>query len=293
MKNGLSFNHKVIIVFALQLILTSNTFAQKNATIPWTINTELYSEEVKDTFLISVALPESYDETREYPVVYITDARFGFGTAVEISRANVIDGTTSPAIIVGIGYPGDQNFGRIMQIRSRDFSTVSDPQVPGGWPAWAAEIEWGGADAFLKFIDKELIPYVEDNYQVNNDRTYMGWSGGGLFGTYLMFNRPDLFNNYLLVSSPYEWFHNGIAFEYEDNYAGNNDTLDLNVILAVGTGDSESTIESNRRMSKILSDRNYEGLNVNFKIFENKKHYAVWPTAIIHGLPKILDSDMN
>lgn len=263
-------------------------FAQKNVTIPWTISTELYSEKVKDTFSISIALPETYDKTKEYPVVYITDARFGFGTAVEVSRANVIDGTLPPVVIVGIGYPGNQNFVRIMQLRSRDFSTVSDPEVPGGWPAWANEIEWGGADAFLEFIDEELIPHIEQNYSTSKNRTYLGWSGGGHFGTYLMFNKPGLFNRYLLVSSPFEWFHNGIAFDYESSYASHHDKLNADVLFAVGTGDSESTIESNKRMAQILKQRDYEGLNVSFQIFENKKHYSVWTSAILYGLPYLL-----
>lgn len=282
----------LLLVMSLQP-LTSTSFAQNKATIPWTTTNKLYSEAVKDTFMISIALPENYDKTQEYPVIFITDARFAFGTAVEASRAHAIDGTIPPVILVGIGYPGNQEFGRIMQLRSRDFSTVSDPQVPGGWPAWADEIDWGGADAFLEFIKEDLIPFIEQNYKANKDRTYMGWSGGGQFGAYVLFNNPDLFKRYLLVSAPFDWFHNGIAFEYEEEYANNQDSLNADVLLAIGTEESTSTIESNKRMTNILKDRGYKGLNISVKVFEDKKHYSVWPTAIIYGLQHLFKDESD
>ena len=278
----------LLLTFSMQLLNIPPTVAQDKATIPWTTTTPFYSEAVEDTFLISIALPERYDKDKEYPVVYLTDPRFGFGTAVESARAHVIDGTIPPVIIVGIGYPGDQGYGRIMQIRSRDFSTVSDPEVPGGWPAWADQIEWGGADAFLEFNKNELIPYIEQNYNTTSDRTYMGWSGGGHFGSYILFTEPDLFNRYLFVSAPFEWFHNGIAFDYEEKYANNNDSLDAKVLLIVGSKESESTVEANERMANILKNRNYKGLELTSQVFDDKKHYSVWPVAINYGLQHLL-----
>lgn len=266
----------------------STLIAQNNVTIPWTTTNKFYSEAVKDTFLISVALPENYDSTKEYPIVYLTDPRFGFGTAVEASRALAIEETIPPIILVGIGYPGDQGFGRIMQLRSRDYSTVSDPQVPGGWPAWADEIDWGGADAFLEFIKVELIPEIEQKYRTTGDRTYMGWSGGGHFGIYTLFNDPELFDNYLLVSAPLEWFHNSIAFDYEEKYATSHDSLPAQVLFMVGTEESHSTIESNKRMARILKDREHEGLDVSINVVQDKNHYGVWPISINHGLQQLL-----
>lgn len=281
----------LIITLALGVLPISSGFAQNKTTIPWTHNIKLYSEAVKDTFLISVALPENYDKKMEYPVVYLTDPRFAFGTAVDASRALTIEGAIPPVILVGIGYPGDQGFGRIMQLRSRDYSEIADPQVPGGWPAWADEIDWGGAHAFLEFIEKKLIPYMQQNYKTTGERTYMGWSGGGHFGLYTLFNHTNLFQNYLLVSTPFEWFHNGIAFEYEEEYANRKDFLNAKVLFAVGTEESESTFEANKRMAKILQNRGHEGLDVSLKIVEDKNHYAVWPIAINYGLELLLNKE--
>lgn len=278
----------LIFTLALGVLPISSGFAQNKTTIPWTQNIKLYSEAVKDTFLISVALPENYDKKMEYSVVYLTDPRFAFGSAVEASRALAIEGAIPPIILVGIGYPGDQGIGRIMQLRSRDNSEIKDPQVPGGWPAWADEIDWGGADAFLQFIKGDLIPYIEQNYKTTDERTFMGWSAGGHFGLYTLFNHPDLFKNYLLVSAPFKWFHNGIAFKYEEEYANRKDFLNAQVLFAVGTEESESTFKANKRMAKILQNRGHQGLDVSLKIVEDKNHYAVWPIAINYGLEQLL-----
>ncbi|MBD3615598.1 MAG: alpha/beta hydrolase [Gracilimonas sp.] len=278
----------LLVAISLHLFITSHSKAQSEASIPWTKTTQLYSEAVEDTFKISIALPERYDQSKEYPVVFMTDPRFAFSSAVESARAHAIDGTIPPVILVGIGYPGSQGFGKIMQIRSRDFSTVSDPQVPGGWPSWANDIEWGGAQAFLSFIKDELTVYIRENYKTTDDHMYMGWSGGAHFGAYMLFEEPELFNKYLLVSGPFEWFHNGIAFEYEEAYAENNDDLNAKIVFAVGSSESKSTIEANERMATILGKRNYNGLEVSNHVFEEKKHYGVWPVAINYGLQKLL-----
>jgi predicted alpha/beta superfamily hydrolase len=285
---GRSIYFWTFITCLAQLLIATNCLGQDAATIPWTTTTKLYSTAVNDTFLVSVALPEGYDRSQEkYPVVFVTDPRFAFGTAVESARAHAIDGTIPPVVLVGIGYPGEQGFGRIMQLRSRDFSTVSDPEVPGGWPAWANEIEWGGADAFLKFIENSLIPAIEENFRVTDDRTYMGWSGGGHFGSYILFNKPSIFKRYLIVSAPFEWFHNGIAFDYEEAYAAKHDSLPAHVFMAVGTGDSESTIQSTKRMANILKSRGYKGFTLDTQVFQDKKHYSVWPIAINNGIQRL------
>lgn len=281
----------LIITLALWVLPISSGFAQDKTTIPWSNNIKLYSEAVNDTFLISIALPENYDKKKEYPVVYLTDPRFAFGTAVEASRALAIEDAIPPVILIGIGYAGNQEFGRIMQLRSRDYSEIKEPQVPGGWPAWADDIDWGGADAFLEFIKGDLIPYVEQNFTTTGERTFMGWSGGGHFGLYTLFKQPDLFKNYLLVSAPFEWFHNGIAFQYEEEYANNKDSLNAHILFVVGTEESKTTFEANKRMANILQNRGHTGLDVSLKIVEDKNHYAVWPIAINHGLQQLLKKE--
>jgi len=65
---------------------------------------------------------------------------------------------------------------------------VRDVYVPDGKKI-------GGAKEFLEFIRQELIPFIDNNYPtLKGDSAVNGHSIGGLFGLYVLFNKPDTFN---------------------------------------------------------------------------------------------------
>jgi predicted alpha/beta superfamily hydrolase len=58
-----------------------------------------------------------------------------------------------------------------------------------------------GAENFLRFFTQELISHIESHYQADkSDRTYVGYSGGSLFGLYVLGTSPETFNRYVLGS---------------------------------------------------------------------------------------------
>ena len=119
-------------------------------------------------------------------------------------------------IIVGITYNG--SFDDWYKKRIRDFCPTESYAVqafPGG----------GGADNFLKFIQNELIPVIDANYRVvPGERVMVGYSLGGLFGAYAMFESPELFNRNILIS-PSFWWDNRMIFDSEDIFSQNNLSL--------------------------------------------------------------------
>jgi predicted alpha/beta superfamily hydrolase len=66
----------------------------------------------------------------------------------------------------------------------------------------------GGASAFLEFITKELIPFVDANYPTTPYRSLIGHSLGGLFTTYAMYTEGDSFRNYIAIDPSYWWDNN-------------------------------------------------------------------------------------
>ena len=58
-----------------------------------------------------------------------------------------------------------------------------------------------GAPAFLTFIEKEVMPFIEKQYRTTDERAIYGHSMGGMFTTFVLFNRPDLFNM-VLIGAP-------------------------------------------------------------------------------------------
>lgn len=283
-------SRRICTSLCLMLWIFAPVAAAQETPIPWTEVHTLDSEAVGDSFVISFALPEGYAErTEDYPVVYVTDPRFVFGSAVESARNHAIDGRMPSVILVGVGYPGPQTHDSIMVVRSRDFSITSDPNTQG-FPGWAERVEWGGADQFLDFLQTELIPFVDANYRTTEDQTYVGHSGGGLFGTYVLLRAPEAFDRYL-ISSPSVWYDDEAILGVEEQYAKEYAHLPARVFLSVGGEEGESMLRGMDELTERL--RRYQGLDLTTHIFPEQMHYGVWTEAANLGLRLLFQEEVG
>lgn len=168
--------------------------------------------EIKDgeqdrTYRISIQTPYGYSAGAEkgkvFPVMFITDMSYNLPMVEGWMNVATWGNTVERHILVGISYEVNTN-SRIS--RTYDYT----PIVHEEW-----KDPTGGADAHLRFIKKQVLKYVENNYSTDpNSRTYVGSSLGGLFGAYVYLTQPDLFSNYILVS-PSLWYDDGYLFRFE------------------------------------------------------------------------------
>jgi predicted alpha/beta superfamily hydrolase len=147
---------------------------------------QLPSKVMGEERTLFVSVPESYARTtRRYPVLYLTDAEAQFeqtrATAAFLSR----NGFMPEVIVVGVTNTD----------RTRDLSPSHDPKVPTS----------GGADRFLDFFEKELIPFVESGFRTAPFRIFAGHSAGGNFALHAMRVKPDLFQAVIAVSPWLVW----------------------------------------------------------------------------------------
>ncbi|AGH44804.1 alpha/beta hydrolase [Paraglaciecola psychrophila] len=91
----------------------------------------------------------------------------------------------------------------------------------------------GGANNFLDFIEKELIPYVNKSYRTNNFKILSGHSLGGLLTVYALQSRPYLFQAHFAFS-PSLWWHNQVIFEDAKNFLANTPQLNNYLYLNLG-----------------------------------------------------------
>lgn len=188
-------NLSIMKFFTITLLLSSIFPTQHNAqtennTIDIVKIISIDSKVLGEQRNIFVYLPSGYDQTKQgYPVIYILDARgnFFFSSAVVdfLSRSQLM-----PRSIV-IGIPNTD--------RNRDFTPV---------PFEGSQTS-GGADMFLEFMEKELIPHVEKNYRTQPYKTLFRHSLCGMFAIYTLFEKPEMFNAFIAVS-PY--------LQYADQY---------------------------------------------------------------------------
>ncbi|MBC2604732.1 alpha/beta hydrolase [Pelagicoccus albus] len=164
--------------------------------LPILVGTEIQrieSEDIGDEFYFYVRVPPeaAIDPGRSFPVIYALDGDHSYPLMSSVATQLGWSGSVPPVIIVGIGWGTlDLNGGNN---RSRDLS----PQPYSG----AADS--GGGPAFLKFLETEAFPLIEEEYPVDTDKRYLyGHSLGGLFSLYAYCEKPELFTG-IVSGSPY------------------------------------------------------------------------------------------
>lgn len=141
-----------------------------------------------------IKLPEKYAEQKDtkFPVLYFTDAKWHLeilSASTEFIMENVI--------LVGISWQKDLNLDLGEHAsRFRDYSVKATEK-----PEHQKKYQFGQAKNHLEFIRNDVFKYVEKHYRVASDnRTYFGYSLGGLFGAYILLSAPQTFQNYILGS---------------------------------------------------------------------------------------------
>jgi predicted alpha/beta superfamily hydrolase len=236
------------------------------------------------------------------PVVYATDANYGFGFAANVNWMLLMGGEIPPTLTVGIGYPAGNDLELVTSRRMYDFSPDVDEwqlQQLNESPMTSIEAKGGGGPLFIRFMTEELWPWIESNYNVTDDRTYVGDSMGGLFGCYTLFNHHGFFKRYI-IGSPWICWNNPLVFDYEAQYAATHDDLDAVVYIAAGGAehvmspafdpsataifDVADTEAHTRRIGELLAGRKYPSLTLKTMIWDEETHFTVPYSLIPHGL---------
>ena len=254
---------------------------------------------VDQTFEIQVHVPKLC-AIRTCPVAYFTDADasdyYGFGFGFFVKASASLKAYGGPDVItVGIGYPGDGLSSNWDKLRLRDFLPFSEadfsevPEITENLKK-NSEFVTGGATNFLKFIRLELLPIIENKYDVDeNDRTYLGYSAGSLFGLHILATYPETFNRYVLGSAFLEISRN--HFEKFVKNAG----IDARLFFGVGLDEQLQFVGGQQRsypwmvdgfleFSALLNRLNVEGLEFEKRVFPNEIHQTVWRPIYIQGL---------
>jgi predicted alpha/beta superfamily hydrolase len=160
---------------------------------------ELNSSILNEKRTLNIYLPEGYKEqdSVKYPVIYLLDGGMSedflhIVGLVQFSGFEWIQWLPK-CIVVGIANTD----------RKRDFtfpSSIPDEKIK--FP------EAGHSDKFIEFLEQELQPFINKKFRCNGEKMLIGESLGGLLATQILFEKPNLFQQYLIVS-PSLWWDNG------------------------------------------------------------------------------------
>ncbi|KYK33609.1 MAG: esterase family protein [Theionarchaea archaeon] len=229
-----------------------------------------YSYSVGDCYKIYVGLPKTYSEDHEYPTIYLLDGDWYFdGSHWRIDRGGVHgivsrlaeSGDIPEAIVVGIGYPKENQ-------RGRDFL--------------------GSPVHFYRFLKEELIPFVDSTYSTQRDgRTLVGHSDGGFFTLYalLRYDPSDIvFSNFISISGDFSKVDRYLYTEEMSMYRRLQGELPVALYLAVGKEEEDRFCESNDKMAEKLTSRNYSGFRFKSIQYYGLHHGSVVAPAVEDGL---------
>ena len=175
---------------------------------------------------IIISLPIGYENNEDgYPVLYLLDGLANIKHQVGTVELLTESGIIPPMIIVAI-----ESLDRAKDLTpsnaGQDAYAGTDTDIP----------QSGGASKFLQFLDRELIPYVESNFKTHPYRLLEGHSFGGLFSTYALMNKPELFNAFI-IQAPALWWNKEEMTGQAKGFFNANDSLDKSVYF--GTGGEE------------------------------------------------------
>ncbi|MBB6523797.1 alpha/beta hydrolase [Pseudoteredinibacter isoporae] len=219
-----------------------------------------------------VRLPENYGEDPEarHPVIYYTDAVWHIDL---LSAATVF--LMENAILVGISWQKDMS--EELKKKGAHISRAWDYSVrPASDPKRQAKYKFGQAGNHMAFIRKDVIPYVERNYRTQTDnRSYFGYSMGGVFGAYVLLAQPDTFKNYILGSPALD----GDIPAISKLAASSPKSLNANVFVSYGSLEKELA-EYGEEFVNLLKNRNDKSLVLEQRVIEGNHQRAAPLTGV-------------
>lgn len=242
----------------------------------------LISSEVNSTFKLNICLPASYNESEDiYPIMILTDASIGSGIAQSTFDLLTWDKTIPEVIVIGIDYP----YTDMTQLQRYRFRDMIPTHVEGYEPS-------GDADKFINFIEKELFPYIQNNYRVDTtDRAFYGHSAGGLLGSHILLEKPYLFNRYVIGSPAYSWDDNEIIKRIQGmDKVG--DKSDIVIYSYIGGNEGDGALNDWNTFNNLLKEK-ISSLIFRDQIYKDETHLSVYLSAFSTSIKFIYSNDVQ
>ncbi len=264
----------LIIVCCITLVhfVNAQIINRQDFTIGETI--EFESDVLSETRRINVYLPTSYnhDSLRKYPVIYLLDGSkdedfihiSGLVQFCSFSWINIIE----ESIVVGIGNVDrkrDFTYPSTMDIDKKEFPTS------------------GQSEQFIEFLDQELQSLITERYRTTENKTLIGQSLGGLLATEILFKRPELFENYIIVSPSLWWDNEKLLLQkLEQSLEGKS--------VYIGVGKEGLTMErlAQSLFYKLSLEKKGE-IRLFFNYFENQNHGDALHLAVYDAFEKLFN----
>jgi len=250
----------------------------------------IFSKTLSESRDFWVRLPANFqpDNNEKYAVIYLMDG-FSLEGTLEAVYGNYWGHYLPHMILVGVSNRSN---------RVRDLTTSQIKMRRGS----AFNSETGGAETFTKFMEEELIPYIDSKYPTMAYRTLIGHSYAGLFTINMLVNHAHIFQNYIAIDPSLDWDDQKLLKEVKEklsteSYEGKslfvslaaeqlhmwNEEITMENIM---DDSSEFTLfpRSIIEFSNYTKSQKQNGLNFSWKVYNEDLHGTVPLPSIRDGL---------
>ena len=266
----------IILILSNHLIAQNEMSVENKHSLAIGETFEFRSEILNESRVLNIYLPYGYsaDSLKQYPVIYLLDGSIdedfihisGLVQFGSFSWINMIP----ESIVVGISNVD----------RKRDFTyPTNNNEYKMEFPTT------GESEVFINFIENELQPFIEESYKTDSSITLIGQSLGGLLATEILFKKPDLFDNYIIVSPSLWW-------DDESLLKLNPKTYQSKKSIYISVGKEGEVMERTAKELYIkLKTIKKENTELYFEFFENQNHGDALHLAVYDAFEKIFGFD--
>jgi uncharacterized protein len=270
------------LIASLVLLYTNLLFGQNDSNVH---SFTLHSTILEEDRFFQIYIPSS--SKSKLDVIYVLDGQAQFSTVLNILKKDVKGGR----IIVGIGN---------IWLRDRDY-TPTKVHPSSFVDTTAAKIS-GGGENFIRHLEKELIPYVNEHYPASNSRVVIGHSLGGLIAIEILLKHTALFSKYAAID-PSLWWDEGKLLKSSKELLkkpytdisfflaiANTRNKDKATIEAIKQDTSESTalIRPSAIFLDYLNEAHKNNLTYIWKYYKDSEHMTMFSPAVTDALRFLL-----
>jgi uncharacterized protein len=243
----------IFLVFCSFISFETYSQSEKEFTIGKTI--EFESKTLNRKEIVQLYLPESFNDNtgKKYPIIYLFDGNQFFHSVTGIVKTLAKAKKIPESIVVAVN-------------PEREYCYTKEK-----------------IELYLNFIDKELQPFVKNNYSSSSYKIAIANSLNGQIGLYEMLLNKELFQTYIL-SSP---FFTIAEYLYDTEYFLNQQSnLNKNIFISVGF-EHEQKVDKIFKLTRLLNRAPVDNFYWEYISFEEKDMEIVLINTITECLPQV------
>ncbi len=265
---------KLLIFCSILFTFQSVVFAQTGNVKPLTIGEirTINSKILNEDRILNIYLPQNFDKTKSYPIIYLLDGSMNEDFIHVTGLVQFFNQMYSmpETIVVGIANID----------RKKDFTFHTDlKDLQKDYPTT------GHSDKFISFLEKELKPYIESQFKTT-DKYLFGQSLGGLLATEILLKKPELFNNYFIISPSLWWDNESLLKQASQLLTKIPDTKKF-IYISVGKGEHPVMVKDAENFFDVLKKANKKNWTLEYKMMETDNHATILHRSLYEGLVKL------